>query len=222
MSSKKRPKSLSIFSKSNPKKIKNKINSHLLNEYIQNYNILEKQYNQLKQELSDAKTNLKISKEIIDTFMTKYSDPNSKFSEVIKSLNKKINFYQEINSKLLEDNTTLNNILYKYKLSSSRINNDLELLQTKNFILEQSIKKKDSLIKTYKNMSEIKQNLNKILINPTETNIKLKSELEYYKELANNLLRRVKKYKEKTDLYQKQINYLQTEKEKLRMKNKEQ
>ena len=222
MSSKKRPKSLSIFSKSNPKKIKNKINSHLLNEYIQNYNILEKQYNQLKQELSDAKTNLKISKEIIDTFMTKYSDPNSKFSEVIKSLNKKINFYQEINSKLLEDNTTLNNILYKYKLSSSRINNDFELLQTKNFILEQSIKKKDSLIKTYKNMSEIKQNLNKILINPTETNIKLKSEMEYYKELANNLLRRVKKYKEKTDLYQKQINYLQTEKEKLRMKNKEQ
>ena len=134
MSSKKRPKSLSIFSKSNPKKIKNKINSHLLNEYIQNYNILEKQYNQLKQELSDAKTNLKISKEIIDTFMTKYSDPNSKFSEVIKSLNKKINFYQEINSKLLEDNTTLNNILYKYKLSSSRKNNDFELLQTKKIL----------------------------------------------------------------------------------------
>ena len=54
--------------------------------------------------------------------------------------------------------------------------------------LEQSIKKKDSLIKTYKNMSEIKQNLNKILINPTETNIKLKSELEYYHFDHNNLL----------------------------------
>ena len=222
MSSKKRPKSLSIFGKNNPKNLKNKINSHLLNEYIQNYNILEKQYNQLKQELADAKTNLKISKEIIDTFMTKYSDPNSKFSEIIKSLNKKINFYQEMNSKLLEDNTTLNNVVYKYKLASTRINNDLELLQTKVFILEQSIKKKDNLIKTYKNMTEIKQYLNKILINPTESNIKLNSELEYYKELSNNLLRRLKKYREKIDFYQKQISYLQTEKEKLRMKNKEQ
>ena len=187
MSTKNRPKSFTIFGKSNQSKLKNKINSHLLNEYIQNYNILEKQYNQLKQELSDAKTNLKISKEIIDTFMSKYSDPNSKLSLIIKSLNKKITLYHEINTKLLEDNTTLNNILSKYKLSSTRINNDLELMQTKNFILEQNIKKKDSLIKTYKNMTEIKQNLNKILINPTETNIKLKSELEYYKELANNL-----------------------------------
>jgi len=222
MSTKNRPKSFTIFGKSNQSKLKNKINSHLLNEYIQNYNILEKQYNQLKQELSDSKTNLKISKEIIDTFMSKYSDPNSKLSLIIKSLNKKITLYHEINTKLLEDNTTLNNILSKYKLSSTRINNDLELMQTKNFILEQNIKKKDSLIKTYKNMTEIKQNLNKILISPNEANIKLNSELEYYKELSNNLIRRIKKYKEKSDFYQKQINYLQTEKEKLRMKNKEQ
>ena len=222
MSSKKRPKSFSIFGKSNPKKIKNKINSHLLNEYIQNYNILEKQYNQLKQELSDAKTNLKISKEIIDTFMTKYSDPNSKFSEVIKSLNKKINFYQEINSKLLEDNTTLNNLLNKYKLTSSRKNNDLETLKAKIFILEQSNKKKDATIQNLKNITEIKQNYTKILISPKEANIQLNSELEFYKDLSNNLLKKIKRYKEKLEFYTKQVSYLQTEKEKLRVKNKEQ
>ena len=222
MLSKKRPKSLSIFGKSNQKKFKNKINSKILNEYIENYNILEKQIKQIKQELADSKTNLKISKEIIDTFMTKCSDPNFKFSEVIKSLNKKVNFYQEVNSKLLEDNTTLNNLLNKYKLTSSRINNDLELLKTKNFILEQNNKKNDSTIKALKNMTEIKQNLTKILINPNETNIKLNSELEYYKELSQKLSNKMERYKEKLDYYHKQVNYLQTEKEKLRMKNKEQ
>ena len=173
MLSKKRPKSLSIFGKNNQKNFKNKINSKILNEYIENYNILEKQYKQLKQELTDSKTNLKISKEIIDTFMTKYSDPNNKFSEVIKSLNKKVNFYQEINSKLLEDNTTLNNLLNKYKLTSTQINNDLEILKTKNFILEQSNKKKDSTIHALKNIPDIKQVYNRLLINPNETNIKL-------------------------------------------------
>ena len=183
MLNKKRPKSLSIFGKKNQKNFKNKINSKILEDYIQNYNILERQLKQINQELADTKTNLKISKEIIDTFMTKCSDPNFKFSEVIKSLNKKINFFQKINSKLLEDNTTLNNLLNKYKLATSRINNDLEILSTKNFILEQSNKKKENTIQNLKNIQEIKQNYIKILINPKEANIKINSELEYYKEL---------------------------------------
>ena len=101
MLNKKRPKSLSIFSKKNQKNFKNKINSKILEEYIQDYNILEKKLKQTNQELADTKTNLKISKEIIDTFMTKCSDPNYKFSEIIKSLNKKLNFYQKNFQKLL-------------------------------------------------------------------------------------------------------------------------
>ena len=222
MLTKKRPKSLSIFGKKNQKNFKNKINSKILEEYIQNYNILEKQLKQVKQELADSKTNLKISKEIIDTFMTKCSDPNFKFSEVIKSLNKKVNFYQEINSKLLEDNTILNNLLNKYKLAYSRINNDLEILKTKNFVLEQSNKKKDSNIQNMKNITELKQNYTRLLINPKEANIKLNSEMEYYKELSNNLIKKLKKYKDKFEFYQKQVSYLQTEKERLRVKNKEQ
>jgi hypothetical protein len=222
MLSKKRPKSFTIISKKDEKNFKKKINSKILEEYIQNYNILEKQYKQLKQELSDSKTNLKISKEIIDVFMTKCSDPNIKFSEVIKSLNKKVNFYQEINSKLLEDNTTLNNLLNKHKLNMHKINNDFEMLKTKYFILEQSNNKKENTIQNLKNIPEIKYNYNNIIINPNEANIKLNSDLEYYKGLSDNLFKKVKKYKEKIDFYQKQVNYLQMEKEKLRMKNKEQ
>ena len=168
-----------IFSNKKQKNFQNKINSKILEEYIQNYKILEKQLKQIKQELADSKTNLKISKEIIDQFMTKCSDPNFKFSEVIKSLNKKVNFYQEINSKLIEDNTTLNNLLNKYKLTSSRKNNDLETLKAKNFILEQSNKKKDTTIQNLKNISEIKQNYTKILINPMKQNCTDKQQLYY-------------------------------------------
>ena len=110
----KRSKSIPIFNRSKKNDFKNKMTLKIINEYAENYKYLEKQYNQLKQELSDTKTNLKISKEIIDVFMTKCSDPKLKISEIIKSLNKKINWYQDINTKLVEDNTTLNSLVNKY------------------------------------------------------------------------------------------------------------
>ena len=53
MINKKRPKSLSIFSNKSQKNFQNKINSKILEEYIQNYKILEKQLKQIKQELAD-------------------------------------------------------------------------------------------------------------------------------------------------------------------------
>ena len=46
--------------------------------------------------------------------------------------------------------------------------------------------------------------------------------MEYYKELSYKLYRSAKKYKEKYEFYEKQVNFLQTEKEKLRVKNREQ
>ena len=152
----KRSKSIPIFGKSKKNDFQNKMAIKLMNEYAQNYKYLEKQYKQLKQELSDTKTNLQISKEIIDVFMTKCSDPKLKLSEIIKSLNKKINWYQDINTKLIEDNTTLNNLVNKHNLNSSKIANELDFLKTKYFILEQSIKKKDNIIKNLKKCTEIK------------------------------------------------------------------
>ena len=218
----KRSKSIPIFGKSKKNDFQNKMAVKLMNEYAQNYKYLEKQYKQLKQELSDTKTNLQISKEIIDVFMTKCSDPKLKLSEIIKLLNKKINWYQEINTKLIEDNTTLNNLVNKHNLNSSKIANELDFLKTKYFILEQSIKKKDNIIKNLKKCTEIKENYNLLVINPTPAIIKLNTELEYYKELSYKLYRSAKKYKEKYEFYEKQVNFLQTEKEKLRVKNREQ
>ena len=218
----KRAKSIPIFDKSKKNDFKNKMAVKLMNEYAQNYKYLEKQCNQLKQELSDTKTNLQISKEIIDVFMTKCSDPKLKFSEIIKSLNKKINWYREINTKLVDDNTTLNNLVNKYNLNTAKITNELDYLKTKYFILEQTLKKKDNIIKNLKNCSEIREKYNYLVINPNQGIVKLCSEVEYYKELFYKLYKNAKKYKEKLDYYERQINYLQTEKEKLRVKNKEQ
>ena len=218
----KRSKSIPIFGKNKKNDFQNKMTVKLMNEYAENYKYLEKQYNQLKQELSDTKTNLQISKEIIDVFMTKCSDPKLKFSEIIKSLNKKINWYHEINTKLVEDNTTLNNLVNNYNLNISKLSDELDFIKTKYFILEQANKKKDNTIKNLKNCTEIKDKYNHIVINPTNGIIKLNSELEYYKDLFYKLYRNAKKYKEKLEFYERQVNFLQTEKEKLRVKNREQ
>ena len=218
----KRSKSIPIFGKNKKNDFQNKMTVKLMNEYAENYKYLEKQYKQLKQELSDTKTNLQISKEIIDVFMTKCSDPKLKFSEIIKSLNKKINWYHEINTKLVEDNTTLNNLVNNYNLNISKLSDELDFIKTKYFILEQANKKKDNTIKNLKNCTEIKDKYNHIVINPTNGIIKLNSELEYYKDLFYKLYRNAKKYKEKLEFYERQVNFLQTEKEKLRVKNREQ
>ena len=218
----KRSKSIPIFGKNKNNDFKNQMAIKVMNEYAENYKYLEKQYKQLKQELSDTKTNLQISKEIIDVFMTKCSDPKLKLSEIIKSLNKKINWYHDINTKLVEDNTTLNNLVNKHTLTSSKLSEELDFIKTKYFILEQSNKKKDSIIKNLKNMTEIKEKYNNIVIKPEKGIIILNSELEYYKELFYKLYKNAKKYKEKLEFYEKQVNFLQTEKEKLRVKNREQ
>ena len=218
----KKSKSIPIFRKNKKNDFQNKMAVKLMNEYAENYKYLEKQYKQLKQELSDTKTNLQISKEIIDVFMTKCSDPKLKVSEIIKSLNKKVNWYHDINTKLVEDNTTLNNLVNKHNLNLSKITSELDFLKTKYFILEQSIKKKDNIIKHLKNCSEIKEKYNYIVIKPNQAVLKLNSELENYKELFYKVYRNAKKYKDKMEFYEKQVNYLQTEKEKLRVKNREQ
>ena len=222
MLNKKKSKSIPIFGRSKKSNFENKMAVKLMNEYAENYKYLEKQYKQLKQELSDTKTNLQISKEIIDTFMTKCSDPKLKFSDIIKSLNKKINWYHDINTKLVEDNTTLNSLLNKHNLNSSKLTSELDFLKTKYFILEQSIKKKDNMIKNLKNCAEIRENYNYIVIKPNQAVVKLSSELEYYKELFYKVYKSAKKYKNKLEFYEKQVNFLQTEKEKLRVKNREQ
>lgn len=71
-------------------------------------------------------------------------------------------------------------------------------------------------------MTEIKEKYNNIVIKPEKGIIRLNSELEYYKELFYKLYKNAKKYKEKLEFYEKQVNFLQTEKEKLRVKNREQ
>ena len=70
-------------------------------------------------------------------------------------------------------------------------------------------------------MTEIKEKYNNIVIKPEKGIIILNSELEYYKELFYKLYKNAKKYKEKLEFYEKQVNFLQTEKEKLRVKNRE-
>ena len=113
---------------------RNKIAIKILNNYVDNFKYIEKENKVLRQRVSDTKTNLQISKEIINTFVTKYSDPKIKYNNIIQSLNKQINCFQEINRKLYEDNETLNNKINKMNLTYSTVSEELEDLKTKIFI----------------------------------------------------------------------------------------
>ena len=197
----------------------NKMAIKIMNNYAENFKYIEKENKVLRQRLSDTKTNLQISKDIINTFVTKYSDPKLKYNNIIQSLNKQINCFQEINRKLYEDNETLNNKVNKMNLMYSTINEEIEELKTRLFILQQAIKKKDNIIKNLKNNSEIKILDKFTLIKPNVAAIKLHKELEEYKEKFKKVYKYSVNCKEKLEKYENLVTNLQTEKDNLKAKN---
>ena len=198
---------------------RNKIAIKIMNNYVDNFKYIEKENKVLRQRVSDTKTNLQISKEIINTFVTKYSDPKIKYNNIIQSLNKQINCFQEINRKLYEDNETLNNKINKMNLTYSTISEELEDLKTKIFILQQDINKKNNIIKNLKNNNEIQFFSKYTLIEPNIAAIKLHKELEEYKEKFKKVYKYSVNYKEKLEKYDALVTNLQTEKDNLRAKN---
>ena len=190
-----------------------------MNNYVDNFKYIEKENKVLRQRVSDTKTNLQISKEIINTFVTKYSDPKIKYNNIIQSLNKQINCFQEINRKLYEDNETLNNKINKMNLTYSTISEELDDLKTKIFILQQDINKKNNIIKNLKNNNEIQFFSKYTLIEPNIAAIKLHKELEEYKEKFKKVYKYSVNYKEKLEKYDALVTNLQTEKDNLKAKN---
>ena len=198
---------------------RNKIAIKIMNNYVDNFKYIEKENKVLRQRVSDTKTNLQISKEIINTFVTKYSDPKIKYNNIIQSLNKQINCFQEINRKLYEDNETLNNKINKMNLTYSTISEELDDLKTKIFILQQDINKKNNIIKNLKNNNEIQFFSKYTLIEPNIAAIKLHKELEEYKEKFKKVYKYSVNYKEKLEKYDALVTNLQTEKDNLKAKN---
>ena len=187
----------------------------LLNSYAESYKILENENKSLKQYISDLKTNLKVSKQIIDTFISKNSE--NKYQEIILNLQKDNKTSSEINEELTKKNLQLQKEFSKFKEIISNLREEIEDLKTKKFILEESLLKKDSIIMAQKKGLSKNQY---IVIHPNKALVKLNDELITYKLIYERISNYLKKSDEKIDKYETVIANLQTEKEQIQIQNK--
>ena len=187
----------------------------LLNSYAESYKILENENKSLKQYISDLKTNLKVSKQIIDTFISKNSE--NKYQEIILNLQKDNKTSSEINEELTKKNLQLQKEFSKFKEIISNLREEIEDLKTKKFILEESLLKKDSIIMVQKRGLSKNQY---IVIHPNKALVKLNDELITYKLIYERISNYLKKSDEKIDKYETVIANLQTEKEQIQIQNK--
>ena len=211
-------KSIRRFSK-NSKDPKNETTTalKLLSNYAESYKILEKENKSLQHYINDLKANLKISKEIINTFLTTNSD--KKYQTLSFTYQKQ----QKLLSSRIEELTKTNIELEKQNLklieSLNLLREQIESSKTKIFLLEQIIDKKENIILSYK------KNSNKnalVIINPNQAIIKMNDELITYKKVYEKVSKYLKKSGERLDRYENIIADLQTEKEQLKTQNEKQ
>ena len=123
----------------------------IINQYADSYNQLEKENNNLKNQIDELKVNLNINKEIINSFFKKDKEIfNKNFqlllnknTEEIKLLNDKILKLTNENSHLKEKLIKYNNSINSYFNFNDKKDKTYDLKQ-KIFIFENVIKKKNS------------------------------------------------------------------------------
>ena len=180
---------------------KNKSKQHIqivynyskINKIKQSLNELQLKYKILKQENSDLIQNLKINKEIISSFFKneslekKYDELNSKVNEENKKLYEKINSLVQENKRII----TLESELNYYK-------NELDIVKGKNFIFENILKQKESIIKVLKNHKKKENEKHEILYitSPSKVINRINDTLFTYKEINLKLTNHIKALKE--------------------------
>jgi hypothetical protein len=199
----------------------------LINKYAESYNILEEENKHLKNEINDLKLNLKINKEIIESFYSgkskaeissifkrKMKEENQNYMEQIQKLNKEkdeLRYKQQLMEQMYEE-------------SVESIKTENEKMKSKLFIMDNCLTKKDNIIQQLKRKMEgtnVKDNTgntnaNEIYItDPTETNLKLSHELMIYKEIYIRLMTSIKELKSTLFKYERLIQELQIENSKL-------
>ena len=123
----------------------------IINQYADSYNQLEKENNNLKNQIDELKVNLNINKEIINSFFKKDKEIfNKNFQLLLNKNNEEIKLLNDKILKLTNENSHLKEKLIKYNNSiNSYFNfNDKKDktydLKQKIFIFENVIKKKNS------------------------------------------------------------------------------
>ena len=187
----------------------------LLNSYAESYKLLENENKSLKHYISDLKTNLKVSKQIIDSFISKNSE--NKYKKIISNLQNENKMNSKTNEELTKKNFTLEKTINKLKQININLKDENDDLKTKLFIVEESLIKKENIINSQKK-GLIKNQI--LVLNPNKAIVKLNDELLTYKTIYEKISKNLIKNKEKIDKYEALIATLETEKEQLKTQNK--
>ena len=187
----------------------------LLNSYAESYKLLENENKSLKHYISDLKTNLKVSKQIIDSFISKNSE--NKYKKIISNLQNENKMNSKTNEELTKKNFTLEKTINKLKQININLKDENDDLKTKLFIVEESLIKKKNIINSQKK-GLIKNQI--LVLNPNKAIVKLNDELLTYKTIYEKISKNLIKNNEKIDKYEALIATLETEKEQLKTQNK--
>ncbi len=199
----------------------------IINQYADNYKLLEEENNSLKNENKDLKTNLNVNKEIIESFFKKGDEKNT-YLLYLNNLKEEIKQIEEKNEKLKNDNIDLNQKIIKNDNTMSEFltkkSDRTREIKNRIFILENIIVKKNSVIenlkKKYLSLQETKDiDIDKeprevYIAEPNENLLILFNDLNLYKEAYEKILRKIKGYKQeienlKDKLREKNVNNMQ-------------
>lgn len=122
----------------------------IANQYAESYQLVEKENTLLKQEINDLKVNLQINKDMIRDLLSSLK-PGQKEKAVIEGLKKELNtvnntlsFYSKENAELKKGLINNNS---NYDLFISKYQKQLDSLTNKCFLMENTISKKDGIIR---------------------------------------------------------------------------
>jgi hypothetical protein len=180
----------------------------IINQYADNYKLLEKENLNLKNEIMDIKSNLNINKEIIESFFKKDESEKS-YLLYLNQLKTEMKALEEQKEKLTKEKNSLHDELIKNeniinKLLTKKEDKTKEY-KNKIFVLENIIIKKNALIenleKKYLSILELKDDneekeIREIYItDPNENLLILYKDLCLYKTSYENILKKIKIYK---------------------------
>jgi hypothetical protein len=129
-----------------------KVALKLINQYADQYKIIEEEKKSLLLEITDLKTNLKINKEIIQGFFKSEKDKTEIFTKGVKD---EIILLNKRNDQLTKESSELRSrVMYYEKILNESIvqyRDSTETLKSKIFILENVIIKKENVIHVMSN-----------------------------------------------------------------------
>ena len=186
----------------------------IINQYADNYKLLEEENIILKNENGDLKWNLNINKEIIESFFKKGENKKT-YLLYLNNIKEEIKKLEEKNEKLKKDNNESYPKLIKnnYKMSNYLIKKPDRTKEFKNriFILENIIVKKNNVIenlkKKYSSLQESKDTdidnekepREVYIADPNENLLILFNDLNLYKKAYENILRKIKGFKQEIE-----------------------